>query len=131
MLAPGQQQRIDQPLARDRRALDPVELGIDEADVERGVVDHQRRVTDELQKFVDDFVEQRFRCQKFARQAVHRKGFGGHVPFWVDVDVKALPRRHAVENLDAADFHQAVAAKGIKAGRFGVEDDFAHVLRAV
>jgi hypothetical protein len=42
--------------------------------------------------------------------------------------VKTLPRRHPVENLDAADFHQPVAPQGIKAGGFGIENDFAHGL---
>jgi hypothetical protein len=45
--------------------------------------------------------------------------------------VKSLPRRHAVEDLDAADFDESVAAERIEAGRFGVEDDFAPVLVAV
>lgn len=131
MLAARQQQRVHQPLARDRGALDAVKLGIDEADVERGVVDHQRGVADELQKLVGDLVEQWFRRQEFGRQSVHRERFRRHVPFRVDVDVKGLPRRHAVEDLDAADFDESVAAERIEAGRFGVEDDFAHVLVAV
>ncbi|MGY3354383.1 putative amino acid dehydrogenase [Bradyrhizobium sp. GM0.4] len=128
MLAPSQQQRIDQPLARDRRALDPVELGIDEADVERGIVDHQRRVADELQKIVDDLVKQLLRRQEFGRQPVHRKGFCRHVPFGIDVDVETLPRRHAIEHLDAADFDQAISPQRVKAGGFCVENDFAHDL---
>jgi len=53
MLAPRQQQRVHQPIARDRRPLDAVKLGIDETDVERGVVNHQRRVGDEFQKVFD------------------------------------------------------------------------------
>ncbi len=49
MLAARQQQRIDQPLARYRRALDALEFGIDEADIEHGVVSDQRRIADEGQ----------------------------------------------------------------------------------
>jgi hypothetical protein len=42
--------------------------------------------------------------------------------------VKGLARRHAVDELDTSDFDQAVAAQGIKAGGFGVKNDFAHDL---
>ena len=43
--------------------------------------------------------------------------------------VKGLPGRHAVEDLDTADFDQPVAAQRIKAGGFGIENDFAHELK--
>ena len=56
MLAARQQQRIDQPVAQDRLPLDAVEFGIDEADVERGVVDDERRIANEFQEFVDHLV---------------------------------------------------------------------------
>ena len=59
MLAPRQQQRIDQPLARDQRALDALELGIEKAVIEAGIVDDQRRVADEGQEVVDDVGEAR------------------------------------------------------------------------
>jgi hypothetical protein len=42
-----------------------------------------------------------------------------------------LARRHAVENLDAADFDQAIAAERIEASGFGVENDFTHDQEAV
>ena len=57
MLAPRQQQRVDQPVARNRRPLDAVKLGVDEADIERSVVDHQRRVADEFQELLDHMGE--------------------------------------------------------------------------
>ena len=69
MLAARQQQRVDQPLARDRLPLDTVELGIDEADVERGVVDDERRVADELQELLDHF-----RKQRLVRQGIRWTG---------------------------------------------------------
>ena len=61
-----------------------------------------------------------------AGKAMHGKGFRRHVAFRIDVAVKGLAGRHAVEHLDAADFDQPVAAQGIKAGGFGIENDFAH-----
>ena len=54
------------------------------------------------------------------------KGLRRHVPFGIEIAVKGLPGRHAVENLDAADFDQPVPAQRIEAGGFGIENDFAH-----
>jgi hypothetical protein len=110
MLAPRQQQRIDQPVAPDRRPLDAVEFGVDEADVERRVVDHQRRVGDEFEKLFDDMGKQRLVGQELAGQTVHGEGFGRHVALGIDMAVKGLAGRHAVENLDAADFDQPIPA---------------------
>ena len=126
MLAARQQQRIDQPIARDRLPLDAVELGIDEADVERGVVDDERRIADEFQELLDHFREQRLAGKELGRQAVHGKRFRRHVALGIDVAVKRLPGRHAVEDLDAADLDQPVAAQRIEARGFGIENDFAH-----
>ena len=126
MLAPRQQQRIDQPVARDLRPLDTVELGIDEADIERCVVDHQRRVGDEFEELFDDMGKQRLVGEEFAGKTVHGEGFRRHVALGIDVPMKGLPRRHAVENLDAADLDQPVAAQRIEARGFGIENDFAH-----
>ena len=128
MLASRQQQRIDQAIARDRLPLDAVEFGIDEADVERGVVDHERRVADEFQELLDHFREQRLAGKELAGQAVHGKRFRRHVALGIDVAVKRLPRRHAVVDFDAADLDQPVAAQRIEAGGFGIENDFAHGL---
>ena len=43
MLAPRQHQRIDQPLARDQRAFDALELSAQKAVVEAGVAEARRR----------------------------------------------------------------------------------------
>ena len=43
-----------------------------------------------------------------------------------DMPAERLPRRHAVEYLDAADLDQAIAAQRVEACGFGIEDDFAH-----
>src|SRR6516164_10664723 len=44
--------------------------------------------------------------------------------------MKGLSRRHTVEQLDAADFDQAVTAQRIEAGGFCIENDFAHQVQA-
>jgi hypothetical protein len=90
-------------------------------------VDHQRRVADEGEEFLDHFRKERLARQERGGQAVDRKGLRRHVPLGIHVAVKGLPRRHAIEELDAADLDQAVAADRVKAGSFGIENDFAHV----
>jgi hypothetical protein len=57
---------------------------------------------------------------------MHIEGFGRHVALGIDMPVKGLPGRHAVEYLDAADFDQPVTAQRIETGGFGIENDFAH-----
>ena len=57
---------------------------------------------------------------------MHVKCFRRHVAFGIDVAVEGLSRRHAVEDLDAADLDQPVAAQRIEARGFGIENDFAH-----
>ena len=57
---------------------------------------------------------------------MHGECFRRHVALGIDVAVKALPRRHTVVDLDAADLDQPVAAQRIEACGFGVENDFAH-----
>src|SRR5664280_818530 len=109
MLAARQQQRIDQPLARDRRTLDALELGDEEAVVEAGIVDHQRRVADEAEEIVGDVAEKRLVLEELGRQPVNGEGLGRHLALRVEIAVERRAGRNPVEQLDAADFDQAVA----------------------
>ena len=61
---------------------------------------------------------------------MHRKCFGRHVALGIDIDVVALAGRHPVENFDAADLDQPIAAQRVKAGGFGIKNDFAHRLKS-
>jgi hypothetical protein len=110
VLAPRQEQGVDQPFTRDRRPLQPRQLRIDEGNVERGVVDHQGRVGDEVEKLVHDVPEQRLVGEKLRGKAMNRERLLRHVAFRIDVAVKELSGRHPVEDLDAADFDDAIAA---------------------
>ena len=129
MFAARQQQRIDQPLARDQHALDALELGAQEAVIEAGIVDHQRRVADKAEEIIDDLDEALVALQEFGRQPMNGEGLRRHVALRIEVGVERRPGRNPVEQLDAADLDQAVALARVKAGGFGVEDDFAHVLQ--
>jgi hypothetical protein len=72
-------------------------------------VDHQRRVGDEFQEVIDHLREQRLVGEELTGKTMHREGLGRHVPFRIEMPVKGLPRRHAIEHLDTADFNQPVA----------------------
>ena len=89
-------------------------------------MDHQRRIADEVQEFLDHLSEQRLAGEELAGKAMHRKSLGRHRPLRIDMPVKDLPGRHPVDHFDAADFDQPVTPEGIEAGGFGIENDFAH-----
>ncbi len=126
MLAARQQQRIDQPvrgtacrLMRSSSAL--MKLMSNEALwITSGASPMKARNSSTTS------VNSGLLGQELGRQAVHGERFRRHVAFGIDVDVKGLARRHAVEDLDAADFDQPVAAQRIEASGFGIENDFAH-----
>src|SRR5207245_341913 len=80
----------------------------------------------EGEELIDLLREEWLVDEELGRKAMHGKGFCRHIALGIEVAVKDLPRRHAVENLDAADFDQPVASQRIEAGGFGVENDFTH-----
>src|SRR5450759_212111 len=109
MLAARQQQRVDQPIARDQRTLDALEFGDDEAE-----------------EIVGDVGEKRLVLEELGRQPVDGEGLGRYFALRVEIAVERRAGRNPVEQLDAADLDQAVTLQGIQPGGFGVEDDFAH-----
>jgi hypothetical protein len=56
-----------------------------------------------------------------------RKRFFGHVALGINVTMKSSAGRDVVDKLDAGDLDDAMAFARIQTGRFGVEDDFAHL----
>ena len=87
-------------------------------------------LADELQELVGDLGEQRLVLEERRREPVHGLGFGRHVALGIDEAVELAARRDAVDELDAADLDQPVAAFGIEAGGLGIENDFAHACDA-
>jgi hypothetical protein len=57
---------------------------------------------------------------------VHLERLARHAAFGVDVLVIGAAGGQVVEQLDRADFDDAVAFGGLKPGGFGVENDFTH-----
>ena len=56
---------------------------------------------------------------------MHAFGVGVAVALGVDVQVQVVAGEFAVDEFDAADFHDAVAAGGVQPGGFGVQNDLA------
>ena len=74
MLAARQHQRVDQPLARHRRLLGALELGIEEAEIEHGVVRDQRRVAEEFDQLFHLVREQRLVLEEIDAEPMHLEG---------------------------------------------------------
>src|SRR5262245_21969158 len=126
MLAPRQQQGVDQALARHQHAPRALELGVEKAEIEQRVVRDQRRLADERDEVVGDLGEQRFVLEKINGEAVDGGGLGRHVALGINVDVEMLTGRDTVDQLDTADLDQAMTLKGIEPRGLGVEHDLAH-----
>jgi hypothetical protein len=108
-----------------RFRAEPRQLGIEEADVERGVVDDQFGAIDEGQEFADDLREQRLVGEEFIGQAVYFGRTAVHFALRIEVTMEDPTAGSALDQFDAADFDDAMAAR-VEAGGFGVEQDLAH-----
>ena len=104
----------------------PLELGVEEADVELRVVDHQLGIGDEFQELLDPLAEARLVGQELVAQAVHVLRAGRHDHLGIEIGVEGAAGGDGIDQLDAADLDDAMAGQRIEAGGFGVENDFAH-----
>ena len=104
---------------------------VQETHVEFGVVDHQPILADEVEEAVHHGGEERMLGQEFLAQAVNAEGFFRHVALGVDVDVIVPPGRDVIDQFDARDLDHAIAALGVEAGGFRIENDFAHMVQPV
>ena len=59
-------------------------------------------------------------------QPMHALGFDGHVAFGIEIELQRAAGGEMIHQLDTADFDDAVTVAGLKAGRFGVENDLTH-----
>src|SRR5262245_7542381 len=127
ILAARQKQRIDYTLARHQYFAYALQFGIEEGKVEQGIMRDERRVADEYHQLLDDLGKERLVLEKFGREAMDRDCLGRHVALRIEITMKALPGRDAIDELYAADLHQTVALERVEPGRLGVEHNFAHV----
>src|SRR5690606_10338132 len=105
-----------------RAAAEKLELVVDELDVEVGVVDDELRAADELEELVDDVRETRLLGEEVVVDAVHLERTDLDGPVRIQIAMERSARRPPVDQLDAADFNDAVSRGGLEPGCFGIED---------
>ena len=79
-----------------------------------------------LHQLVDDLGKARLAGEVGERQAVHGARALVDLALGVQVAVEMTAARAAIEQLDAADLDDAVAARGLEAGGFGIQYDLTH-----
>jgi hypothetical protein len=87
----------------------------------------QPRIADEFEEFADDLGEDRLVLEKTVGDTVNVDCRDTDLALRVDVFLPDAAGRQMVQQLDAGDVDDAVAAARIEAGGFGVEHDLAHV----
>ncbi len=127
-LAREQQRVLDGAAVGERAVLraQQAQFVVEEADVEGRIVDHQLGAFDKGEEFVGDGGEQRLVGEELQRQTGDFLRAGFEFALGIEVTVEGAASRAALHHLDAADFHDAVAAGPAQAGGFCVEDDLAH-----
>ena len=125
MPAPRQRQRIHHAVPSEQRPRGPLELGIEEAEIEGRVVHHQHRAFDEGQHVVGKLGEARLVAQELGGEPVHLEGLVGHLALGVHVAMPHAARGNAIDQLDAADLDHAVAVERVEPRRLRIEHDLA------
>ena len=125
VLAPRHGERIDDPAHRYRSELETGQFVIEEIDIEIGVVDHERRVADEIHEVARELVKTRLVPEELGRDAMHLEGAFRHVAVGIEVGVPLAARGKPVDQLQATDLDDPVASLGIKPRRFRVQYDLA------
>src|ERR1700748_2213132 len=105
-------ERIDHPVERDDRAATQTQFVIEEAEIEARIVRDQRRITDEFEERLYRFMEARLVGEEGDREAMHTLRLDRHVAIGMEIGVVAGAGLDLVEQLDAADLDQAIAAGG-------------------
>jgi hypothetical protein len=121
-----ERERVDHPRQADGIAAAPLQLAVEKAEVEPGIMRDQRRVGDEVEQVLHRMVKRRVLRQEFDAQSMHARRLLGHVAFGMKVGVEDAARLDPVDELDAADLHHPVAARETQSGGFGVEHDLPH-----
>ena len=125
---PGSRQRqsVDHSAAANQGSAAPLQLEVEEAEVERRIVGNQRRIREKFEQFLDPLAEARLVRKKEVAKSVDLLRLERHVALGIEVGVEVPAGFDTIENFDAADFDHPVAASRIKSGGLSVEDDFPH-----
>src|SRR5688572_8467917 len=126
--APRERERVaDSAVIRDARcAAGGGQLGIEEADVELRIVDHEFGALHECQEFIRDVGECGLRREELVGDSVDREGPRLYLAVRPQVAMPVLSGRTPVPELDTADLDDAVTLGDFESGGFSVEDDLAH-----
>ena len=108
-------------LPKQLRAPRVAQLSVQKTHVEAGVVDQHLSVADKFQQLVQNLRKFRFAHELLTVDAVHALGARINVSFWIKVAMKYTPGNHAVDDLHATDFDDAVAARRTQAGGLHIE----------
>ena len=109
-------------------AAQQLELIVEKADVEAGVVNHQLGVAHESLEVGRHIGELRLVGEKLLGDAVHRHRFGINTPPRVEVDVKMATGEVSIDELHTANFNHPIAVTPIQPGSLGVEHNLSHDL---
>src|SRR5690606_52837 len=126
---PRHDQRVDhlaQLLDAYIAAVEQLQLVVEEADIEWGVVDDQFGAANEVQQLLDHMAEQRLIGDHFIGDAVHLHRRAVEFALGIDVLMKMPACQPAIDQFDTADFDQTVALAGFQTSCFGVERDLPH-----
>jgi hypothetical protein len=93
-------------------------------------MDDKRRIPGKFQKGIRYSGKKWFVRKELLGKTMHFKSALRHVPFGIDVLMKALASGDMVKKFKRPDLHNTVAPVGIKPCCFGIKYDFTHKLSA-
>ncbi len=129
MLAPRQRQRVDHAVPTQQWTAEALKFGVEEGEVEGGVVHHEHGALDELEHVVGELMKARLGGQELDGQPVHLVRRVRHVAIGVDMAVPHASGRDAVDQLDAADLDDAMSGPRVETRGFRIENDLAQSAR--
>ena len=126
MTHPRQRNGIDHARCANRYAPAPLQLHIEEAEIETGIVRNERRIADEFKKLVNLVREQRLVRQEAVGQSMNLLGSRRHGAFGIEIGVESVAGHHPADHFDTSYLHHPVPCLGIKACGLGIEDNLSH-----
>jgi hypothetical protein len=124
----GHPQGVADPVAYGvhRGHVEQCEFGVQETDIERGVVDDQFGSAHEVEKLDGHIGKAWFVEQELPADAMHRQGAGIDITVRVQVAVEVPVGEPPIAHLDAGDLDDAMAELVFQPGGFRIEKYLAH-----
>src|SRR5258708_7122990 len=125
-IAAFRQQQGILDIADQRGAVQALELGVEEFQVELGIVDDQSIAADEGEQLVGDSGEGRMRGEELGGEAMHLFRLRRYVALRIDIAMEDAPGRQVVEELDAGQLDDAVPLRRLQPSGFRIQDALPH-----